>query len=169
MAKFVPYLAREAIERNAEALLAEFAHARDIVIEPPIPIEDIMEKHLKLGIEFDNTHRLFGIPRQRSLVLALPPRSWARYFSLKSPLSLTNVSTPNSVRAQLVVEPLSLQILAHEGDGHSRLSPLPLSLEQPHRGSPIRKIIRPIRHLPVKSGAWVLIEWQANWYNGPAL
>ena len=63
MAKFVPYLAEEAIERNAEALLAEFAHARDIVIEPPIPIEDIMEKHLKLGIEFDDTHRLFGIPR----------------------------------------------------------------------------------------------------------
>ena len=53
----------EAIERNAEALLTEFAHARDVVIEPPIPIEDIMEKYLKLGIEFDDTHRLFGIPR----------------------------------------------------------------------------------------------------------
>ena len=51
MAKFVPYLAEEAIERNAEALLTEFAHARDVVIEPPIPIEDIMEKYLKLGIE----------------------------------------------------------------------------------------------------------------------
>ena len=63
MAKFVPYLAEEAIERNAEALLTEFAHARDVVIEPPIPIEDIMEKYLKLGIEFDDTHRLFGIPR----------------------------------------------------------------------------------------------------------
>ena len=49
MAKFVPYLAEEAIERNAEALLTEFAHARDVVIEPPIPIEDIMEKYLKLG------------------------------------------------------------------------------------------------------------------------
>jgi len=54
MRKFVPYLAEEAIEREAEALLAEFAHARDVVIEPPIPIEDIMEKHLKLGIEFDD-------------------------------------------------------------------------------------------------------------------
>ena len=28
MAKFVPYLAEEAIERDAEALLAEFAHVR---------------------------------------------------------------------------------------------------------------------------------------------
>jgi hypothetical protein len=52
MRKFVPYLAEDAIEREAEALLAEFAHARDVVIEPPIPIEDIMEKHLKLGQVF---------------------------------------------------------------------------------------------------------------------
>ena len=27
------------------------------MIEPPIPIEDIVEKHLKLRIEFDDTHR----------------------------------------------------------------------------------------------------------------
>ena len=37
MTKFVPYLAEEAIERDAEALLAEFAHARAVVIEAPIP------------------------------------------------------------------------------------------------------------------------------------
>ena len=35
----------------------------DVTIEPPIPIEDIVEKHLKLGIEFDDTHKLFGVPR----------------------------------------------------------------------------------------------------------
>ena len=46
-----------------EALLAEYAQARGVVIEPPIPIEDIVEKHLKLGIEFDDMHRLFGVPR----------------------------------------------------------------------------------------------------------
>ena len=43
-------MAEEAIERDAEALLAEFSHARDVVIETPIPIEDIVEKHLKLRI-----------------------------------------------------------------------------------------------------------------------
>ena len=63
MSKFVPYLSEEAIERDAAALLAEYAHARGVTIEPPIPIEDIVEKHLKLGIEFDDTHRLFGVPR----------------------------------------------------------------------------------------------------------
>ena len=32
-------------------------------IEAPIAIDDIIEKHLKIGIEFDDTHRLFGVPR----------------------------------------------------------------------------------------------------------
>jgi signal transduction histidine kinase len=63
MTKVVPYLAEEVIERDAAALLAEFARARGITIAPPIPIEDVVEKHLKLGVEFDDTHRLFGLPR----------------------------------------------------------------------------------------------------------
>ena len=33
------------------------------MIAPPIPIEDIVEKHLKLGFEFDDMHQLFGVPR----------------------------------------------------------------------------------------------------------
>jgi Zn-dependent peptidase ImmA (M78 family) len=63
MIKFVSYLPDEAIEREAQALLAEYAHARGVTIQAPIAIDDIIEKHLKLGIEFDDTHRLFGVPR----------------------------------------------------------------------------------------------------------
>jgi hypothetical protein len=63
MPKKVPYLREEQIERDAFALLAEYAQARNVVITPPIPIEDIVEKHLKLSVEFDDTHRLFGVPR----------------------------------------------------------------------------------------------------------
>jgi len=66
MTRFIPYLSEEAIERDAAALLNEYASARGLTIEPPIPIEDIVEKHLKLGIEFDDTHRLFGLPRPAS-------------------------------------------------------------------------------------------------------
>jgi hypothetical protein len=44
-------------------LLAEYAQKRGVVIAPPISIEDIIEKHLKLRIEFDDTHRLFGVER----------------------------------------------------------------------------------------------------------
>ena len=63
MSKPVPYLSDEAIERDAAALLAEYAQARGVTVKPPIPIEDIIEKHLKLRFEFDDTHKLFGIPR----------------------------------------------------------------------------------------------------------
>jgi Zn-dependent peptidase ImmA (M78 family) len=63
MSRFVPYLAEKVIERNAAALLAEYEHERGLTITPPIPIEDIVEKHLKLGIEFDDTHARFGVPR----------------------------------------------------------------------------------------------------------
>ena len=56
MTRKVPFLAEEAIERDAEALLAEFSPARDVVIELPIPIEDIVEKHLKLRIGQIDAH-----------------------------------------------------------------------------------------------------------------
>ena len=59
----VPYLTDETIERDAEALLAQFADARGMAIRAPIPIEDIVEKHLKLHVEFDDLHRLLGVPR----------------------------------------------------------------------------------------------------------
>lgn len=59
----VAYLTDEAIEKDAQALLADYARERGMPIEAPISIDDIIEKHLKIGIEFDDTHRLFGVPR----------------------------------------------------------------------------------------------------------
>ncbi len=35
MTKFVPYVPDEAIERDVQALLAEYAHARGVSIEAP--------------------------------------------------------------------------------------------------------------------------------------
>ncbi len=63
MAKFVPYLPKEHIERDAAALLAEYEQRRGVAIQPPIPIDDIVEKHLKLRIEFDDIHRRYDVPR----------------------------------------------------------------------------------------------------------
>ena len=45
----VPYLSDEVIERDAAALLAEYAQARGTAIIPSVPIENIVEKHLKIG------------------------------------------------------------------------------------------------------------------------
>ncbi len=63
MGRRVTYVSDEAIEKDAEALLSDFARARGTDIAAPIPIDDIIEKHLKIGLEFDDTHSLFGIPR----------------------------------------------------------------------------------------------------------
>ena len=73
----------DAIERDAEGLLAQYAHARGVEIRPPIPIEDIVEKHLKLRVEFDDLHRLLDVPRSG---LGLDPESSARsgWIAVKS-------------------------------------------------------------------------------------
>ena len=63
MPKKVPYLDEQQIERDVAALLAEYQQARCVVIRRQLPIDDIVEKHLKLGIEFDDMHRLFNYPR----------------------------------------------------------------------------------------------------------
>jgi hypothetical protein len=63
MMKFVPYLAEELMERDAEALLTEYAQTCGAAVAAPVPVEDILEKHLKLTIEFDDTHRRFGVRR----------------------------------------------------------------------------------------------------------
>lgn len=63
MAKAVPYLLESRIEFATEALLAEYALVRQVAISIPILIEDIVEKHLKLRLEFNDTHQLFDVPR----------------------------------------------------------------------------------------------------------
>src|SRR5215207_10947700 len=59
----VPYVSDQAIEKDAQALLSEYAEERGVVIEPPIPIDDIIEKYLKIRIDFDDMHGLYGLPR----------------------------------------------------------------------------------------------------------
>lgn len=63
MPKKVPYLYEAQIERDAAALLVEFEQARGIVVKRHVPIEDIVEKHLRLGLEFDNMHGRLNRPR----------------------------------------------------------------------------------------------------------
>lgn len=66
MAHKVPFLKKEEIEKDAAALLAEFSRARGVVLEAPVPIEDIVEKHLKLTIDFDDMHERHGLPKPAS-------------------------------------------------------------------------------------------------------
>jgi hypothetical protein len=82
MSRLIPFLSETAIERDAMALLTEYAHDRGVAIAPPIPIEDIIEKHLKIRLEFNDTHELFGIRRGPSATLT----SSARFFSTNAGL-----------------------------------------------------------------------------------
>ena len=112
MTKFVPYLADEVIERDAAALLAEYAQARGVVIKPPIPIEDIVEKHLKLRVEFDDTHKLFGIPRDPD------PDILGAIFFDEARIVIDESLDPEENPAK---EGRYRFTLAHEGGGHWRL------------------------------------------------
>ena len=115
MAKFVPYLSEEQIERDAAALLAEYARARGVVIAPPIPIEDIVEKHLKLGIEFDDIHRLFNVPRSG---LGRDPDILGAMFFEEARIVIDESLDPEEYP---VKEGRYRFTLAHEGGGHWRL------------------------------------------------
>ncbi len=55
----VPYLPKQHIEREAELVLAEYAETHGAIAAPPVPIDDILELHLKLVVEFQNMRELF--------------------------------------------------------------------------------------------------------------
>jgi hypothetical protein len=115
MTKKVPYLTGEQIERDAAALLAEFARARSVVIAPPIPIEDIVEKHLKLTIEFDDMHRLLDHPRSG---FGLDPDILGAIWFDDRRIVIDESLDPEENPSK---EGRYRFTLAHEGGGHWRL------------------------------------------------
>jgi Zn-dependent peptidase ImmA (M78 family) len=158
MTKFVPYLAEEQIEQDAMSLLAEYARIRGVSIEPPVPIEDIVEKHLKLGIEFDDTHRLFDVPRSSS---GLDPDILGAMFFDERRIVIDESLDPEENPSK---EGRYRFTLAHEGGGHWRLhrrffarSPAQTGLfEGPE--SPSRSVVCRT------SQAKARVEWQADFY-----
>ena len=113
MTRFVPYFAEETIEHDAAALLAEYAKRRSIVIEPPILIEDIVEKHLRFRIEFDDIHKRLGVPRPR-----LDPDILGALYFDEGRIVIDGSLDPEESPAK---EGRYRFTLAHEGGGHWRL------------------------------------------------
>jgi hypothetical protein len=111
----VPYIADETIERDAEALLAQYAHAKNVEIKAPIPIEDIVEKHLKLRVEFDDLHRLLGVPRDGS---RLEPDIFGAIWLETGEIVIDESLDPEEHPS---IEGRYRFTLAHEGGGHWRL------------------------------------------------
>jgi len=156
MPKKVPYLQEEQIERDAAALLAEFAQARSVVIAPPIPIEDIVEKHLKLGIEFDDMHRLLEHPRSG---FGLDPDILGAIWFDDRRIVIDESLDPEENPSK---EGRYRFTLAHEGGGHWRLhrhlfakDPAQVSLF--NGPAPPSVVCR-------SSQAKETVEWQADFY-----
>lgn len=155
MTKRVPYLTEERIERDAIHLLAEYEQSRGVSIAAPIPIEDIVEKHLKLTVEFDDLHRKYGLPRE--------PEEGAEILG-EMDFANRRIAIDESLDPyeNHRVEGRFRFTLAHEGGGHWRLhrryfiaDPAQSSLFYEPRGLSV--VCR-------SSQAKAPIEWQADFY-----
>ena len=154
MAIRVKYLTEEAIELDAEALLEEFADARRVTLRPPIPIEDIVEKHLKLRLEFDDLHRLLRIPRE-----GIDPDILGAIWVERKVIYVDQSLDPEE---QPRLEGRYRFTVAHEGGGHWRLHRHYLTTD-PNQGLLLPGIDQPTfvsRSGRPKERA----EWQADYY-----
>lgn len=56
-----PYFTKRQLEDEAAVVLAEYGRDFEPVAEPPVPIDEIIELHLKLTFEFLDMQSLFGV------------------------------------------------------------------------------------------------------------
>lgn len=106
-------LGREDRTRRGDVAGGEYAYARGVSLKPPIPIEDVIEKHLKLRLEFDDLHEILGVPRvgpEPDIFGAI----WVEKREICIDQSLDPEERPGS-------EGRYRFTLAHEGGGHWRL------------------------------------------------
>jgi len=154
MSRLVPYLAEEAIERDAASLIGEYERARGVTIEPPIPVEDIVEKYLKLRIEFDDMHARHNVPR--------PPNG--------QPDILGAIYGDGSIFIDESLDPEENPsregryrfTLAHEGGGHWRLHQH-LIVQDKAQASFLDAVSEP-KFICRSSEAKERVEWQADFY-----
>lgn len=156
MSRFVPYLEEDAIERDAAALLAEYGHARGVAIVPPIPIEDIVEKHLKLGLEFDDMHQLLRVPRSGP---DFEPGILGAIFFDERRIVIDQSLDPEANPAK---EGRYRFTLAHEGGGHWRLHRHLFARDR----AQVTQFNEPVAPSVVcrSSQAKEPVEWQADYY-----
>ena len=154
MSQFVPYLAKETIERDAAVLLAEFEHAKGVTIEPPIPVEDIVEKYLKLRIEFDDMHVRHNVPRPANGETDILGAIYG-----DGSIFIDESLDPEENPAK---EGRYRFTLAHEGGGHWRLHQH-LITQDTTQTSLLDEAVKP-KFICRLSRAKAREEWQADFY-----
>lgn len=58
----VRFLSKEVIAGSADQLLEDYSREHGVVREPPVPVEEILELHLRLSFGFANLRRDLGVP-----------------------------------------------------------------------------------------------------------
>lgn len=58
----VKFLPGQQIERDALGLLESYSHEQGIPIQVPIPVDEILETHLRLSLDFDDLQTVLGVP-----------------------------------------------------------------------------------------------------------
>jgi hypothetical protein len=149
----VPFL-EELIERDAEALVAEFEQVRGIRIVPPVPIEGIIEKHLKITVEFDELHEVLGVPRSGDTDSDILGAMFFYDRRIVIDASLDPEESPTK-------EGRYRFTLAHEGGGHWRLH-RHLFAKDPSQSSLFGTPAKP-SVICRSSQAKEPIEWQADY------
>lgn len=61
MTKFVPFLTKDHIEAESDALLFSYGQKVGTITRPPIPVDEILNTHLKVGLDFDDLPKLLGV------------------------------------------------------------------------------------------------------------
>lgn len=139
----VKFLSEEQIENSSFALLAGYGREFGEIRRPPIPVEEILESHLKLRFDFDDLPRLMGKPGVLGAI-------WIPKREVKIDQSLDPTVDPSKegrYRFTVSHEVGHWELHRHLFSGH------------PGQGSLFREQSEPI---VCRAGATDPIEWQAN-------
>ncbi len=64
----VPYRSDSEIEREATQLLAAYGREHGPVVEPPVPVDDLLELHLRLTFEIRDLRGELGVPEAHGAI-----------------------------------------------------------------------------------------------------
>ncbi len=62
MALIPHFIPKKSIEAGTQVLVADYGRRYGITVQPPIPVEEILEAHLGLTYDFADLPKLFGMP-----------------------------------------------------------------------------------------------------------
>ena len=144
----VPFLRESELEAEAQLLLDEYAQAHTWQLSAPVPVDDIIELHLKLAFRFEDLQALFQVPDLFGAI-------WFKQREISVDVRLDPTSNPRLLgRYRFTV--------GHE-TGHWRLH-RPYYQEDPNQGELFDGRGRPA--FICRSSLKPPVEWQADFFAG---